>query len=792
MREKIVRLLLFSFLTIGAWAVFSASPALAQEPVEPIPLTPEPLPPDWDMDGLHIEYQRVEVAIRDQVATTHIEQLFVNPNDWTLEGVYLFPLPQGAAVNQLTMWVDGRPIEARILEAGEARSIYDRIVRQLRDPALLEYVGHDAIQANVFPIPPGEERKIEIEYSTILAAENGLIHFTYPQSNRLYTQAPLQSQAIRVSVESHEEIRTIYSPSHAVAIERDGLFRAVAGFEAQNELPQHDFELFYTVTPQEIGLNVLSYREQGQDGYFLLLVAPTVEVDPDEIVARDVIMVLDTSGSMEGQKLAQAKEAAHYILDHLNAGDRFNIVAFSTGVRAYAPQLAPAANAAEAHPFIDRLDALGGTNISMALLEALQQADAERPLTILFLTDGLATEGIVETPLLLQAVADAAPANARIFSFGVGVDVDTQLLGSLSENHRGATTYVRPEQAIDEAVSSFYAKVSTPVLANVALQVDGVAVEDVYPTTLPDLFAGSQLIVAGRYRQGASAVITLSGEVNGEPRSFVYEEVVFRDSGGEAFIPRLWATRAIGHLLQQIRLQGENEELVSSVVALSIRYGIITPYTSFLIEEDDILTQSGRDAIIEEALAPSEAPQAMSGAEAVESARAEGELAAADAPAPLPTAPAAGTGASGAGAEASAGAVTTVGAKTFVYRSGVWIDTAYNPEQQTPQRVGFASDAYFELLSAAPELGRYLSLGSRLIVVFQDQAYEIVEGEGDASLTLPEAIPATAEEDGGLPNATAQPPARDRDDAPRRAIPCAALMLPLLLGGFAIALEQRR
>jgi len=396
-------------------------PAAAQDPIHPDPPLPPILPPDWDFQGLTIEYQRVDTVIENQVATTRIDQLFVNDNNWMLEGIYLFPLPRGAAVSELTMWVDGNPIEAKILEAGEARQIYDEIVRQFRDPALLEYVGASAIQANVFPIPPNDERRIEIEYSQILPAENGLIHYTYPQSTDIYTNTPLDNQSIRVEILSDEEIRAIYSPTHPVAIDRDGSYRAIVGYEAADVIPDKDFELYYTVAHENIGigLNLISYRESGQDGFFLLLVAPTVETDPDEIVSKDVILVLDTSGSMSGEKLAQAQDAVAFVVDSLNSRDRFNIIAFSTGVRNFARNLVPASEPGNYESFINNLEALGGTNISGALLEAIAQADPERPTTILFLTDGLATEGIVDTPLLLDTVGDQAPDNVRIFAFVV-------------------------------------------------------------------------------------------------------------------------------------------------------------------------------------------------------------------------------------------------------------------------------------------------------------------------------------------------------------------------------------
>ena len=788
-KRLIMQIPVLVLLMAGGLLMLGGRPVGAQEPVPPLP----PLPPAWDLDGLAIEYQRVDVRIEERVATTHIEQLFVNEGGRLLEGTYLFPLPEGAAVNQLTMWVDGEPVEAKILEAEEARTIYNEIVRQVRDPALLEYVGSQAIQANVFPIPAGDERRVEIEYTHILPADNGLIQYVYPQSTDLYINTPLDSQSIRVEIRSNEAIRAVYSPSHRVAISREGEFRAVAGYEAERVTPEKDFELYYTVSPEEIGLNLLSYKEGAEDGFFLMLVAPKVTVDPETVVARDVILVVDTSGSMEGEKMAQARDAARYVVEHLNRRDRFNLIAFSTGVRSYAPALISAEVAGDdaggAGQFIESLEALGGTNISLALLEAMNQADPERPPTIIFLTDGLATEGIVETPLLLETIADAAPTGTRLFAFGVGDDVDTLLLDSLAENHRGTTTYVRPGQAIDEAVSAFYAKVSTPVLADLSLEVDGVTVEQQYPGELPDLFAGSQLVLTGRYRQGGPATITLRGEVNGEVQTFVYEDHTFRSDGGADFIPRLWATRAIGHLLQQIRLHGEDTELVQSVVNLSIRYGIITPYTSYLIEEEDILTQSGRRIIVEEEMAEAEgAPAAVSGAEAVEEAAAAGEMADAEAPLALPTP---GEDGSGATVESDRPAPQLVGSKTFVYRDGVWIDTAYDAESQAPEQVGFASDAYFELMEAAPALGEYLALGPRVLVVYEGVAYEIVEGEGDAAITVPQAAATdTVATDSGAtpPASTASPATSSPADSASRpgvggSICTAALILPLFLGG---------
>ena len=723
-------------------AVLPVSAVLAQDPTPQEPRPPVVIdPPFWHMEGLEIPYQHVDVSIEGQVATTHIEQLFRNKNDWLLEGTYFFPLPPRAAVSQLTMWVNGEPIEAKILKKEEARDIYDAIVRQLRDPALLEYVGTDAIQANVFPIPPGEERLVEIEYTYLLPAENGLIHYRYPQTADLYTNAPLGEQSIRVQVLSEEPIRTIYSPSHSVAVNREGEFQAVVGYEANNVTPDQDFELYYTVSPEAIGLNLLTYKDPGEDGFFLMLVTPGIE-PAGTVVAKDVILVLDTSGSMDGVKLSQAQEAAAYVVDHLNAEDRFNIVSFNTGTDLYERELVSAENPGQFKQFIDSLNAVGGTNISGALLEAAALVDRERPTTIIFLTDGLATEGIDDTPLLLETVEAQMPDNARIFAFGVGNDVDTTLLDTLAQNHRGVTTYVRPSQAIDESVSSFYAKVGSPVLTDISLDTGDIRTSQIYPAQLPDLFAGTQLVLAGRYRDGGTETITLRGTVNGQEQIFRFEDQQFLQdvpaatAGGNPFVPRLWATRAIGSMMQQIRLHGEDEELVQSIVNLSTRYGIITPYTSFLIEEDDIMEQSGEipellldEATVMEAEEMLAAPAQVFGESAVDRAAMEADLAKAEAPLAMATmAPLEQAG------SFSRQPVVSAGSKTFFLRSGILVDSAFDAQMGDPQIVPFASDTYFDLLNMWPEAGEYLALGEEILVVLGGQAYQITAGDEETAV----------------------------------------------------------
>lgn len=727
--------LLFVILLLGPTV-----PALADGLIVPLP------PPDMpivDVPYLTVKYHRVTVTIDNQVATTHVDQVFVNESRHEVEGTYLFPLPEEAAIGEFTMWVDGQKLPGQVLKREEARRIYEEIVRKRRDPALLEYVGRDAFQASIYPIPAGGERRIEIEYSQVLELDNGLVEYVYPLNTEKFSAKPLEEVSVSVTVKSGEAIKAIYSPSHDVDVVRDGDYGATIGYEEYNVKPDRDFVLYYTVSPEEVGLNLLSYRPDGRgEGFFLLLAAPKVEIDTKNVIAKDVILVLDVSGSMNGDKIGQAKQALNFVLDNLNDEDRFNVIAFSTGTRAYNRELVSADERGEARDFVARLEAAGSTDINRALLEALEMVDPERPAILIFLTDGLPTMGETDVTRIIDNAGDAAPDNVRIFPFGVGYDVNTVLLDTIAQNHRGASGYVRPEEAIDEKVSAFYAKVSTPLLSDIAIDWGGIEVDDVYPYPLPDLFAGTQLAVVGRYRNGGDTTITLSGQVNGRLQRFAYDGVTFEREGGQDFIARLWATRKIGTLLQQIRLHGEDKELVDEIVDLSIRYGIITPYTSFLVEETELaLSEAGRQGISDEVAAAATAAPAVGG-EAVQRSEVEKELSQAHAPAAMamPT-----QVVEMAGAKDQHGnlisPVKYVGDKTFIFSAGTWTDTTFEPDKMTPAPVGFGSDDYFALVASRPEWGKYLAVGDHVIVVLDGIAYEVREGDAPP-LSVPVASPA--------------------------------------------------
>ncbi len=679
------------------------------------------------MEQLSIKYHHVTVTIDDQVAVTHVDQVFFNPNDWVIEGTYIFPLPLDATVSDFILWIDGEPVQGQVLEAEQARQTYEQIVAQMRDPALLEYIGRGAIQARVFPIAPGEERRIELEYTQVLTATDGLVQYTYPLNTEKFSVTPLESVSVSVSINTSQPIRAIYSPSHEIAVSQPDSTNAVASFEASNVTPDTDFNLLYSIGENE-AFHLFTYRNPTDstdpDGFFLLLLAPEPEIG-DAIIAKDVLLVLDQSGSMDGEKFRQAQEAAIYIVQNLNEGDRFNVVSFNTMVNAFTSELQGTGSAHDAVTWIQGLGAAGSTDINRALLEAAGMAGEERPTYIIFLTDGLPTEGVIESNSILANFADSATDNIRLFVFGVGYDVDTFLLDSLAQEHHGLSKYVTEGMQLDEILSDFYAGISTPVLTNLELDFNDLQTYDIYPQPLPDLFAGGQIVIVGRYIHGGSIDVTLSGEINGERQQFHFPDQRFTadsrdEEGAMNQIPRLWATRKIGYLLNEIRLQGASQELIDQVVNISVRYGIVTPYTSYLVTEPAILSSAEREQIAEDTfnqiqMTPSAAPSGMG---AVGKAQDEGAMSQAEV-------------APGVWEDANT-VVKVIGSKTFVLQEGVWTDTTYDPSTMQTEQIEFLSEDYFELAAERQDIAAALALGENVIVVIDGQAYEVTSNEGSA------------------------------------------------------------
>lgn len=680
------------------------------------PILPPPLPPNTPV---RLDRMTLGVVISDGVARTTADLIFTNPRDRPQESTILFPLPAGVAISDFSMSVDGRTLEGEILGKDEAARIYTAIVQRQRDPALLEYAGLDAVRARVFPVPPHGESRLTLRYTGPLAVSNNTLRYRQPLGVGADTRPTLSSLEINVRVSDSRGVAALFSPSHTLTTERQGETAMTGHALSRNTPLTGGFDLNVLPAASQLPAGLISYRSPGADGFFMLWLAPLLR--PEAVVEKDVLVVLDTSGSMSGRKIDQAKAAVRFVLGHLNLGDRFNVIPFSSSVDRYAPSLRPASESTAALRFVDSLQAEGGTNINDALLSALSQTDATRPTTVLFLTDGLPTNGVTDRGRILDNVHSAAPANSRIFAFGLGDDVDTTLLDSLASQNRGDAAYVPPAGDVEEKVSTLYARISSPQLTSLRLDFGDALVTDLYPQPLPDLFGGQTIFVFGRYRTPGPLTMTLSGDSRDGRQRFSFDSLsLTTDDRAASYLPYLWASRKVGTLLREIRLRGpaQSKELIDEVVTLSTRYGIITPYTSFLVQEPRAVSpQAAATAVARAAAAP------VTGAGATSAAAQTGALVDAT-PGVLPpptTAP------SGTGQTIGTLEQRFVGEKSFVLRAGVWTDTSAQPGVET-FKVVFGSDDYFALVLQKPELAPFFALGERVIVALDDDLYEVTSG----------------------------------------------------------------
>ena len=703
-------------------------------------------PGQQSIEGLPVKYHRVKVKIDNGVAITSVDQVFKNEYDVDVEGVYIFPLPEDAAITDFSVYVDGKKISGEILDKEAARRTYEDMVRKMKDPALLEYVGRNMFKARVSGIPKHSEKRIELSYQQIIQYDQGMYTYIYPLDTERFSPQPLEEVVVSTAITSALPIKSVYSPSHKV----DTVIKekeAVSTYEERNVTPDKNFILHYSVSEKDIGMNILCYRRSNEDGYFMMLVSPG-QLE-GRTIDKDIVFVLDASGSMSGEKIAQAKDALKFCVNNLRKGDRFNIISFSTSISEYNGGLLVASsdNTQKASEFIDHFQSVGGTNINDAILTALKMFDdLRRPRMIVFLTDGEATEGVVEIKEIIKNVSYANTHGVRIFVFGVGKDVNTQLLDKMSEVNRGASEYILPQENIEAKISSFYRKVSEPVISDITIDFGGIRTIEVYPQTLPDIFKGSQLILLGRYKNGGAVTITLSGYVNEKKKVFTYPVSFPEYEDKNDFIPRLWAMRKIGYLMSEIRFTRENQKMIEEVEKLSKDYGVITPYTSFFVPEQRSFSSQYKDAVsanYDSFGAAYPEGRSMLRAGTYESLSLNGVTY---------------DGAYGSmishyqldkgmaidnaihvaklkGSEQvlgfGAGTVRHIGSKTFYLRKdGYWVDGEFK-EGLKVKEIKYLSPDYLEFLKnnplLDPLLGRYLALGRNIILVLGGQAYKISE-----------------------------------------------------------------
>ena len=709
-----------------------APPAAAQGWIEP----------GVDRGGITVDKIRSEVTVRieGRVAQIEVTEWFENVGRRLAEGEYLYPLPGEAVFQGFSLFQGDAELRGEIMDAERARSIYEEIVRRRADPALIELAGQGLLRARVFPIQPGETRKVSLRYTQVLERAGGALQLAYVGGVRGTSRAGrdgmlhpdgrprLVSEDVEtrfeVVVENGDDFLDPFSPTHALETERDGDRMTVS---IEDEITGR-LALFFPLAGDAVGLSVATHRPIGEDGYFMLTLSP--DQVRGELQPRDVTVVMDVSGSMSGEKMEQAREALHQLLSSLSSQDRFRLLSFSSSVRAQARgwTYARGSGLERAREWVDDLAADGGTNIEAALNEAFRlESSRGRLPVVLFLTDGLPSVG-EESPDRLARIAESRAGRARVFAFGVGHDVNTRLLDRLGEAGRGDTDYVQPGENVERALSLLAAKIQHPVLTDLELSGGPIDVDDVYPVNIPDVFAGEELVLFGRYDGDGQGQLTIHGERVGRPLEFSTELIFAEASDANDYIPRLWASRKLGHLQRQVVTEGLTQSLADEIRTLALRYGLPSRYTAYLVEEPNVVAtapvdRQGQGGWVRNLAgrAPASAPttgadavQAASSARLMRSMASEEDLNEAEQK----------LMAEALGELDNEHPREALGGRIFELRDGVWTDVAHT-EADRVLNVKAYSSAWFDLIRAIPEIEAVLRAHDSVVISGAERSLQV-------------------------------------------------------------------
>lgn len=711
--------------------IISISSLLAQGRII-IPHPPR-LPMPVEIKPVVLEKSIARIKLNGDVARVQLNQWFRNPASYRQEGAYLYSFNSSARMDAFYLYINGRKVAGQVLDKAAAEKIYTDIVRRMKDPALLEYAGYGAFKTRIFPIDANKERQIELHYTQVTTYENGNYKFSLPI--RQSGQGRIKSYEIEIDLQTQRPIATVYSPSHKIEVRRLKANHFTIRFSGDNMEGMQDFVMYYSLQEGTLPYAFFPFRPRtDRYGFFTIFVAPPVIAGKRTVLPKDVIFVMDASGSMGGKKIAQARSALKYCINVLNPQDRFEILRFSSSVSGFAGRLV-AVNADSrnnAGYFIDNIRAAGGTNIDEALRRALnlKKHKDDRLTSIVFLTDGLPTEGEKNIQTIVGHALDKNRAEIRFFNFGVGYDVNTFLLDKLALKTRGSTTYVRPSEDIEAPVSNLFAKISSPLLTHVRLAFTGVATEDIFPRKLPELFRGQRLMISGRYRQGGKAVVELRGEQDGLEKVFKIPVEFPRRELSNEFVARLWANRKVDYYLDKIRFEGERQEWVATVKELAGKYGIITPYTSYLVQAQerelaDVQEQAGATAykmseqsrarkssgsitsdMLEALGSVSAIPSRASGAMAVMGSRSRNRLMKTN--------------------EQSVQMLIihkNIAGRSFLLKKGVWMEDG--SQAQKASVVHMLDDAYMKLVASGPIVRRILALGPKVVFFYDGKVFRV-------------------------------------------------------------------
>ena len=675
---------------------------------------------------LIIDRYHINIAVNNQRTKTKIDQIFVNPNDFDVEGIYIFPIADDETFSNFTLTIDGKPVTGELFSQQISDEICRASVQHSENSAILEHRGERVFGADVPSIPANRKIHIQFEYSQIVPTYDDLAKYTYPLSLAKSASELIAELSVKMEIESDNALRTIYSPSHEVTINRTDDHHVHIRYKGKNVDPDDDFLCYYSVSDENFGITLLTHRtDEDEDGYFMLIVSPKYEVEKTDVIEKDFIFVLDHSGSMARNKIEQAKAALRYCVRDLNDGDRFNLILFNTDITSLVDRL----NRREewgggernhdaavlshklidvkdgrekALDFIDGIGARGGTNINDALLTALaEKPDPNRPRIIVFLTDGCPTVGERNESRILENVAQANRNQSRIFVFGVGLghDLNLRLLDKMAVDNGGSYDYVEPHEDIEIAVSSLFRKMNEPVLVNVKLDFGQILTKELSPGKIPDMFREDQFKLFGRYENHGDTVLKLRGDVGSELQEFsknVHFAEIEKDND---FLPHLWAQRRVAELGDEAALNGGSRELPEEIERLCTKYGVETPDTSFVVAKDGSL-RSHYQSRISTAYSPDrpkdEAVRRSKKMQRIKEVRSKQQY----------------------------NDRKTIGRKAFRRIGEIWVDIKYDG-QSDRKKIEFGSEEYFKLADLSYDLAKSLKLHPPMIICHNGVNYEI-------------------------------------------------------------------
>ena len=659
----------------------------------------------------------VDVELRDGVLHYEVEETFINRGTAIGEADYLFPLPKNAAFEGLKLEINGELVAGETMGADEARRIYEDIVRRSRDPALVEWMGHGLLRTRIFPIAAGETRRVVVRFHAVAEREGDAVRVDYFRGGH---SAPVADVArdrddpqgrlrFRLSYPRSSYGRP-YSPTHDARVRDDGETGRVELAGGAREMTL----LLPLRRGTRAAIGVLSHAPGREEGFALLTLSPPA-IAP-RATPRDVTLVLDVSGSMSGKKIEQAREAGKQLLATLTPRDRFRLIDFASDVRTFrdGPVFATRENIDAAERYLNRLRAEGSTNISGALEEALSvPAENGRLPLVLFVTDGEPTVGERDPERIAQQAATER-GRRRIFTFGVGADLNVALLERLALEGRGTAHFVRPNESVERAVSVVASRLTSPVATDLRVRVEGARLSRMHPAGPYDLFAGQDLVVLARYEGSGTILVRFEGESANGPVSWTTEAELPERDRDNAFVARLWATQRVGYLSAERRRNGPSSEIDDEIRTLGERYGIPTELTSYLVLEPGMVANRRSDGMRRgvAGAATSVAPQAQAFEEA-KAASAMRDVRSLQQ-------------ANDAALEMRREGITSrrVGTRTFVMRDSTWTDVR-SAEGLRVVKVQAYSEAYFALIRELPDIGEALALGDRVLVRGAKVAIEV-------------------------------------------------------------------